>query len=628
VLFERNARGEIGLFFLSQQNNVVERYPLMKALPVSGYVAVVLGLLFLASVGQAQTPAYQLNDLGTVGGTTSHAFGINDLGQVVGDSLTAANAATDGAFFDVDLNGAVNRIDMGNVSGVASHAYGINNLGQIVGAAQRGALFFVDGTAPIPIDFGHPTVLQGINDSGRAVGTISSDANDTAAFTCTFTLDGTESNLVEFMPSFERYQALAVNRNGQIAGIYQHAIFDNITPLAALYTVAGGFVAYRTNAQAFAISNAGVLAGEHVSHAATFVQNGGDLVPTDLGTLGGSSAVAYGINSSGEVVGNSETLNDTALDGFVYTPGDTMRDLNALVGASPAATSIQLSANGNHINEWGQIAAVGTVGGNVHALRLDPNSPLTTTTGLTRDCKIVSRLGYGQVPSFADGIARTATIVRFLDGTVGNNGASTFGLNRDVNEQFVGNPSSVTTIASDAVSLTGTGNDTIVVQMNFSATQATALFGNPANARLCCYQKEGWTHLAVESNKSGTAVFAGNTAYDSTRDFHLGRYGVYADAPSNTYLVWAVVNHTGTFGAAMDPVTLSTLKSYTRPGTTATLKIDGYTGYTYQLQKTTSLTGTWATVGQVLSGSTGTLLTFTNADSSAGPAFYRVLLGP
>src|ERR1700752_3710651 len=52
---------------------------------------------------------------------------------------------------------------------------------------------------------------------------------------------------------------------------------------------------------------------------------------TDLGTLGGSFRLALGLNSRGQVVGNSFTADDQALHAFIYSDGK-MHDLGTLGG--------------------------------------------------------------------------------------------------------------------------------------------------------------------------------------------------------------------------------------------------------------------------------------------------------
>jgi probable HAF family extracellular repeat protein len=73
---------------------------------------------------------------------------------------------------------------------------------------------------------------------------------------------------------------------------------------------------------------------------------------TDLGTLGGTSSVGYGINSSGQVTGQSQTA-DGAFHAFMWTPAaiggadGTMIDLGTLGG---------VNSKGVAINATGQVA--------------------------------------------------------------------------------------------------------------------------------------------------------------------------------------------------------------------------------------------------------------------------------
>jgi len=112
-----------------------------------------------------------------------------------------------------------------------------------------------------------------------------------------------------------------------------------------------------------AINNAGVLAGSWNTHAAV-VCNG---FITDLGTLGGPSSQATGINSAGVVVGSAATAGGSS-HAFLVSPEDTdgdgrpdswyrdsdqngindlMTDLGTLGGTTSAATAV---------NDAGQVA--------------------------------------------------------------------------------------------------------------------------------------------------------------------------------------------------------------------------------------------------------------------------------
>jgi probable HAF family extracellular repeat protein len=88
----------------------------------------------------------------------------------------------------------------------------------------------------------------------------------------------------------------------------------------------------------------------------------------DLGTLGGTNSNAlYGINDLGDVVGWSDIAGDAATHAFLYS-GNAMADLNSLIDPSLGWTLTQARS----INDVGQIAGIGTIGGQTHAFLLTP----------------------------------------------------------------------------------------------------------------------------------------------------------------------------------------------------------------------------------------------------------------
>ena len=82
---------------------------------------------------------------------------------------------------------------------------------------------------------------------------------------------------------------------------------------------------------------------------------------TDLGTLGGDSSEGTGINAGGQVTGVGDS-------GAFLWDGTDMLDLNDLI----APGSGWILGQGNAINDAGQIAGSGFIGGQQHAFLLTP----------------------------------------------------------------------------------------------------------------------------------------------------------------------------------------------------------------------------------------------------------------
>jgi len=127
---------------------------------------------------------------------------------------------------------------------------------------------------------------------------------------------------------------------------------------------------------AYDINNSGIVVGESVVNEAgfptrAFAAVGGQL--TDLGTLGGSSSAALGINSAGTIVGWADTASGSP-HAFGYSAG-VMTDLGALeVGGSSYASDINdqgvavgwASLGRNErafVYSAGRMIALGTLGG-------------------------------------------------------------------------------------------------------------------------------------------------------------------------------------------------------------------------------------------------------------------------
>jgi probable HAF family extracellular repeat protein/parallel beta-helix repeat protein len=325
-------------------------------------------------------PGYTITDLGALGGNGSAAYGINASGQVVG-------FASFGSYEHAFLYSAGVMKDLGTLAGPDSNARGINDLGDVVGGSSFDATgaplhafhysggHMADlGTLGSPRQFGSQAFA--INSSGQVVG---------GAFTATgrfhpFLYSG--GQMIDLGSLGADSFATVINASGQVAGTFEtnrdgaHGFLYSGGVMTDLGNL-GGAPTY-----AYGINSTGQVVGTSNGHP--FLYSAGAM--TALGGLG-TEGVAYGINSAGQVVGITRGRP------FLYSAG-TVTDLSSLLPANSGWRLLEARA----INDSGQIVGAGTnPQGQTHAFLLTPPNTLTVTDAAAESD------GTAQNPTGSDG---------------------------------------------------------------------------------------------------------------------------------------------------------------------------------------------------------------------------------
>jgi probable HAF family extracellular repeat protein len=364
---------------------------------------------------------YAVTDLGTLGGTYSYAYGLNNAGVVAGGAATQSQ--TGGLFQTAFLWYRGHIVDLGTLGGpdcpdCNSEAGGPNANGE---SPILSEIAETDPNGEDVCAFGtHRQCLAAVWKDGslRALPTLPGGNNanpfwinnrgQVIGFSENGTLDSTCIAATPFQ--VQRFEAVIWGPNGEIR---------KLRPLEG-DVVAFGF---GINDKGQAVGSSGLCsntalppfaAGPQAAHAVLWEKDGS---PHDLGGLvsGGTINIPGGINDRGEVAGGSQSSGG-APHAFLWTRDTGIRDLGTLPGdflsAAPCCNTINnkgqvvgfslpgplgsgraflwqdgvmtdlnaLIPKGSpwylldalSINDDGQIAGYGTIGGNIHAFLATP----------------------------------------------------------------------------------------------------------------------------------------------------------------------------------------------------------------------------------------------------------------
>jgi probable HAF family extracellular repeat protein len=294
---------------------------------------------------------YTVTDLGTLPGYTftGHAEGINNSGQVVGWSWNNNNKSH--SFLWQSGDGMQ---DLGTFGGTDAYASGINDNGQVVGKSKDSngnvhAFLWQSSSGMQELDGlgGNASFAGDINDNGLVVG-----AGHSPGFYHAFLWQsgsgirdlGTLGGDVSFAYGISNSEQVVGESTTNSSGYYHAFLWQSGSGMQDLGTFGGN------ESSASGINDSGQAVGwadYNSGYQQAFLWQSGSGMQA-LGTLGRGSR-AWGINNSGQVVGDS---NNHA---FLWQSGSGMVDLNSLISSSSGWTL----ESANAINDNGLIVGYG-----------------------------------------------------------------------------------------------------------------------------------------------------------------------------------------------------------------------------------------------------------------------------
>ncbi len=281
--------------------------------------------------------------------------------------IGAPASGVEAAALDIDAP-----IDLGVPSGVdVSFALASSAAGPIVGATdveiKGDALGFSMSSPPtplgVPAGYGD-SVASDVNGSGVAIGAVTRDPGDGTIVPAIW-VPGNAPALLSSFGTDTRTFAIALNDSGFIVGFGGNSDDTGVHPLTWTSGVPSVLDPLgHTVARAVDVNSSGMAVG----HLGDGDLDSDPFTPAvwipgkpalELATLGGSSAVATGVNDAGAVIGYSLTAGDADTHMFRWTVDGGMEDLGTPGPGGLVPINEIFEIIGPKINNQGQISLFG-----------------------------------------------------------------------------------------------------------------------------------------------------------------------------------------------------------------------------------------------------------------------------
>jgi probable HAF family extracellular repeat protein len=330
---------------------------------------------------------YKLIDLGTLGGPSSlsiepFTLDVSSRGVAIAQADTSIpDPYSPNCLTDCLVNHAITwhngvQTDLGALPGGnnSSIPFWVNDVGTVVGVSENGVIDPLTGFPEISAVLwkdgkifdlgtlgGNASLANAINNRGQVVGVALNTILDSD-------VNGFSAHIFSVIPFPVATQARAF--------LWQHGVMHDLGTLGTGNDALALFLNNRSQVAGASFTNTIPNATTGIPTLDPFFWENGKML--DVGTLGGTAGVPFGMNNRGQVVGDSFLAGDQNIHAFLWDKEEGLKDLGTLPGGS--------FSGANGINDAGEIVG-GSLSSNGHHAVLWKNRAMIDLGTLAGDCK-------------------------------------------------------------------------------------------------------------------------------------------------------------------------------------------------------------------------------------------------